>query len=231
MNLPKTAIATCLYCALLIACSILGSCDKSKPTEPKSPYEDNTDPAVFLASPVAIEKITDLEPLGAMNPSGHTIPTDHVYFYTSWTYGEQPVYPAERLPVYAPGSGVVTWILKENGDTTDAKVMVRMNKWVLYYLGHVVLDTAIKVGTNIVAGQVVGESRGIAVDLGVVNEQLTLPGFINPERYGWQTLHTDSPYKYFAEPLRSQLYSMVRRNTVDKDGKIDYDIPGTLIGN
>lgn len=210
---------------------LFASCGGDRSTELHSPYEDNTDPAVFSFSPIGINKITDLEPLGAMNPTGHTIPTDHVYFYTSWAYGERPVYPAEILPVLAPGTGVVTWILKENGDTADAKVMIRMNKWVLYYLDHVVLDTAIRVGSEIGAGQVVGESRGIAIDLGVVNEQIVLPGFVNPERYGWQSLHTDSPYKYFEEPLRRQLYALVRRNALDKDGKIDYDVKGKLIGS
>ena len=230
-NSLKATTGSALFCALFAVCLTIGSCGEDKSTEPKSPYEENTEPAIFTVSPVAIDKITDLEPLGAMNPSGHTIPTDHVYFYTSWTYGEQPIYPAEILPVYAPGSGVVTWILQGDGRDADAKIMLRMNKWVLYYLDHVVLDSAIKVGSIVTAGQIIGESRGIAIDLGVVNEKVALPGFVNPLRYGWQTLHTDSPYKYFAEPIRSQLYAMVRRNAVDKDGKIDYDAPGTLIGN
>ncbi|MBK7091155.1 MAG: hypothetical protein IPH59_05465 [bacterium] len=230
-NSLKATTGSALFCALFAVCLTIGSCGEDKSTEPKSPYEENTDPAIFTVSPVAIDKITDLEPLGAMNPSGHTIPTDHVYFYTSWTYGQQPIYPAEILPVYAPGSGVVTWILQGDGRDADAKIMLRMNKWVLYYLDHVVLDSAIKVGSIVTAGQIIGESRGIAIDLGVVNEQAALTGFVNPLRYGWQTLYTDSPYKYFSEPLRSQLYAMVRRNAVDKDGKIDYDVPGTLIGN
>ncbi len=166
-----------------------------------------------------------------MNPSGHTFPTDHVYFYTSWTYGQQPIYPAEILPVYAPGNGEVTWILRWENPDSGAKVMVRMNKWVQYYLDHVVLDSSIVVGSKITAGQVIGISKGIAIDLGVISDLVTLTGFINPARYEGQTLHTDSPFKYFNEPLRSQLYALVRRNAPDKDGKIDYDVPGRLIGN
>jgi hypothetical protein len=38
-------------------------------------------PGTFSVSPIEVAAITNLEPLGAMNPPGHTIPTDHVYFY------------------------------------------------------------------------------------------------------------------------------------------------------
>lgn len=217
-------IATVFLC-LFVACA------KDKSGNPELEIEENTEPAVLTACPVAIEEITDLEPLGAMNPSGHTFPTDHAYFYTSWTFGEQPIYPADTLPVFAPGSGEVTWILQRDGPHEDAKILIRMNKWVSYYLDHVVLDSTIVVGSKITAGQALGISKGIAIDLGLWNEQVVLSGFVNPLRYEGQTLHADSPYKYFAEPLRSQLYALVRRNASDKDGKIDYDIKGKLIGN
>ena len=230
MNWTARRSANVIIVAYALAASLL-SCDKDKSGNPTSDIENNTNPAVLTVCPVAIEKITDLEPLGALNPPGHTIPTDHVYFYTSWTYGEQPIYPAEILPVFAPGDGEVSWIYLFGGPDDDAKVMIRMNKWVQYYLDHVVLDSNIQVGTKVTAGQRLGISKGIAIDLGLTNDSVTLPGFVNPARYEGQTLHTDSPFKYFSEPLRSQLYAMVRRNAPDKDGKIDYDIAGKLIGN
>lgn len=220
-----------LFGIVVICVAALFSCSKDRSSSPGSAFEDSTEPAVFSVCPVAIEKITDLEPLGAMNPSGHTVPTDHVYFYTSWTYGEQPIYPPELLPVYAPGTGVVTWLLQGQGRDEDAKIMIRMNTWVHYYLDHVVLDSGIAVGSILTAGQQVGTTKGIAIDLGVTSDLVTLPGFVNPARYEGQTLHTDSPFKYFSEPLRSQLYALVRRNAPDKDGRIDYDISGKLIGN
>lgn len=211
-------------------CCLLPGCHK-KSSDPVSSVDQNTEPAVLTVSPISLDKITDLEPLGAMNPVGHTFPTDHVYFYTKWIYGQPPLGPADTLPVFAPGSGVVTWILQQYGPSEDAKILIRMNKWISYYLDHVVLDSAIKVGSQIAAGQVVGISKGISIDLGMTNDTLILPGFVNPARYEGQTLHTDSPYKYFSEPLQSQLYAMIRRNAPDKDGKIDYDVRGRLIGN
>ena len=192
-------------------------------------------PGTFTVSPIEVAAITNLEPLGAMNPPGHTIPTDHVYlYYIPINIG--PVATADPwpvLPVHAPGSGKVSWMISSSGPNTDSKVMVDMTGDFSYSLDHVVLDPGIQVGSTVSAGQRIGQTGPYsgAVDLGVVYRAVTLPGFVNPARYEGQTLHTDSPYKYFTEPLRSQLYALVRRNAADKDGKIDYDVRGRLIGN
>jgi hypothetical protein len=192
-------------------------------------------PGTFSVSPIEVAAITNLEPLGAMNPPGHTIPTDHVYFYYV-PINIGPVAASEPwpvLPVRAPGSGKVSWMISSSGPNTDSKVMVDMTGDFSYYVDHVVLDPGIQVGTAVSAGQRIGQTGPYsgAVDLGVVYRAVTLAGFVNPARYQGQTLHTDSPYRYFAEPLKSQLYALVRRNAADKDGKIDYDVRGRLIGN
>jgi hypothetical protein len=171
-------------------------------------------------------------PLGNLNPPGHTLPSDHIYFY--W------VSPDHRTPgdmdamhnVYAPGSGIVTWLNGPIPPSVDAKIMVKMTNTFQYYLDHVVLDPAIKVGSLIRAGQIVGTTspQSFAIDLGVINDEITLKGFVVPSRYGYQSIHTDSPYKYFVQPLRDSIYAMVTRVGPDKDGKIDYDIPGRLVG-
>ena len=196
-------------------------------------------PGALSASPIAVAAITDLESLGAMNPPGHTIPTDHVYlYYVPVNFppaqpGGTPAGPWPVLPVYAPGSGKVVWIISSSGPATDVKAMVQMTGEFSYYLDHVILDPGIQVGSAVTAGQRVGQTGPYsgAVDLGVVYTAVTLPGFVNPARYEGQTLHTDSPYKYFTEPLKSQLYGLVRRNAADKDGRIDYDLRGRLVGN
>ena len=58
-----------------------------------------------------------------------------------------------------------------------------------------------------------------------------MPGFINPRRYPTSTLHTVSPLALFAEPVKSQLDAKVTREGPDKDGRIDFDQPGRLVGN
>jgi len=55
--------------------------------------------------------------------------------------------------------------------------------------------------------------------------------FVSPDRYTHETLYADSPFKYFVEPMKSQFYSIVEREGPDKDGKIDFDQPGRLVGN
>ncbi|MBL0312860.1 MAG: hypothetical protein IPP78_09145 [Holophagaceae bacterium] len=184
-------------------------------------------PGVMTFTPLELPQVADLEALGAMNPVGHTIPTDHVYFY----YADPNHRPWPVLPVVAPGTGKVIWILATPG-LPDQKVQVQMTGNFSYYLDHVVLDSTIQVGTTITAGQRVGQtgSGSAAVDLGVLYSAITLTGFVNPARYG-ETVHADSPFKYFAEPLKTQIYAKVRRSGPDKDGKIDYDVRGRLIGN
>lgn len=191
---------------------------------------------VFSASPIDVSAITQLEPLGWINPpGGHTLPTDHVYLY--WN-GPPPVVPlitpVPDYPVYAPGSGTVVWVYDFAG-AGDSKVMVRMTGTFSYIIGHLIPDADIVYGKQVVAGQRIGQTNGLgganAVDFGVVNEAITLTGFSNPDRYSWGQLHCDSPYKYFSEPLKSQLYAMINRSGSDKDGRIDYDISGRLIGN
>jgi hypothetical protein len=69
------------------------------------------------------------------------------------------------------------------------------------------------------------------LDLGCVDSEVTLKGFVNPDRYPQSTLHCVSPLKLYDDPLRGQLHSKVMRDSSDKDGHIDYDIAGRLAGN
>ena len=55
--------------------------------------------------------------------------------------------------------------------------------------------------------------------------------FITPARYGRDTINSRSPFPYFVEPIRTALYAKVQRNGGDLDGKINYDVSGTLSGN
>jgi hypothetical protein len=189
-------------------------------------------PGSFSYSPLRISDFQYATPLGNLNPPGHTLPSDHVYFY--W------VNPDHRTPgdmdvmrvVYAPGSGTVTWVNGPTPPAVDSKIQITMTNTFQYYLDHVVIGPDIKVGSSVKAGQVVGTSspQSFAVDLGIINDEITLKGLAVPSRYPYQTIHSDSPYKYFVQPLRDSLYAKVTRTGPDKDGRIDYDIPGRLVG-
>jgi hypothetical protein len=178
---------------------------------------------LLRVAPLALDEFTEIVPLGNLNPPGHTFPTDHVYFYL--------VEPKKTHVVYAPAAGTVDWVL-ETGRNDD-KVVVRVTPTFRYYLGHVALAPGIRRGARVVESQRLGTFSGqaYALDLGVVNDAVTLHGFVNPRRYPADTLHADSPLKHFREPLRASLYARVRRAGSDKDGRIDFDEPGRLVGN
>jgi hypothetical protein len=180
----------------------------------------------FRASPIALEQIRYITPLGNLNPPAHTTPTDHIYFYfAAPNAGETPA--ARRTDFFAPADGVVMAVLSG----PDTKVFVRAASGIRYYLDHLTLDAPLAVGATMSAGQRIGTTGGAyGVDLGVVNDTITL-AFANPSRYNDDTLHADAPLKYFTEPLRAQLYAKVQRIGGDLDGRIDYDVNGTLSGN
>jgi len=185
----------------------------------------------FYFSPIDLDKVEYLEPLGCVNPAGHTFPTDHVYFYYNLGTATHQYDPNFILPVYAPASGMINFILETGGPRADTKIMVQVNANFMYYLDHIILDSTLALDSMVTAGQRVGVTgSAYAMDLGVINTNITLPGLINPARYGY-TMNCDSPYKYYPEPLKSRMYALVNRISADKDGKIDYDVKGRLIGN
>jgi len=116
------------------------------------------------------------------------------------------------------------------GSRGEYKIIFIVTSTFQYYLDHVVPRAGLAVGQVVNAGDVVGTSSE-TLDLGAFDYNTTL-AFVTPSRYPDQTLHCVSPWKYFIEPLRSQLYALVYRATSapDKDGRIDDDVPGRLAG-
>jgi len=193
--------------------------------------------AQFSVVPVNMPAAGTFTPLGHIQPVGHVLPTDHVYFYPRNI--DQPGSAPDTVTraVYAPGEGVVTWVLLQNagGVIQDYKISFRMTETFFWYLDHVLIDTIkLKPGTRVHAGDSLGTTDpGGTLDLGAFDYSQKLAGFIVPERYPDQTLYCVSPWKYFTEPLRANLYARIRRvaSAPDKDGHIDYDIPGKLVGS
>jgi len=207
-----------------------GLCALACGTSPTSPGT-STPPAptppgaalVFSVSPIPTAAIEFITPLGNLNPPDHTFPTDHIYFYYRLFHPAAPAYE-----VQAPAAGTVVSIVQHG----DQKISVRAATNQTYYLDHITLDPPIVQNATIVAGQRLGvtSGRSFGIDLGVVNSSVTL-GFINPARYGDDSLHADMPLKYFDDPLRSTLYGFVQRSGPDKDGQVCFDRAGTLAGN
>ncbi len=201
------------------------ACGGHSPVAPGAATGTIAAPFVLHASPVDPLLVDFILPLGNLNPPSHTFPTDHIYFYVGYLRPE-----IRQVPVFAAADGTVTAIVRHQ---LDAKILVRTTSTFSYYIDHVVLDAAIGQGVRLTTGQRLGTSGsgGFGIDLGVINDTRTLSGFITPARYPYDTIHADAPVKYFEEPIRSQLYALVRRDGDDRDGRIDFDLPGRLVGN
>ncbi len=201
-------------------------CGQHSPTSP-STSALSSGPLSFSVSPIDPDLIQFIVPLGNMGPWAHTLPTDHIYFYHHLNSGA-----FAPLSVVAPASGVVEFALPPNA-SGEQKVGIRVNRTYLYYLDHVNLAPGVAAGATVQAGSTLGTSAGIAFDFNVTNSGIFL-GFVNPVRYGGSsglTMSTDAPLPYFVEPIRSRLYAKVQRDGPDLDGRINYDIAGTLSGN
>lgn len=71
----------------------------------------DTEEPVFGVSPVAVDDLLGIVPLGNLNPPGHTFPTDHIYFFLGRSDPQDPVSaPAETL-VFSPGRVWVTSVV------------------------------------------------------------------------------------------------------------------------
>ncbi|HAH32110.1 MAG TPA: hypothetical protein DCL44_07340 [Elusimicrobia bacterium] len=190
---------------------------------------------IFTHSIVELSTITYIEPLGHMEPPGHTLPTEHIYFYIN----------TSSPPAYAPAAGVIRRLGIVAQEQTYNIVLYFTDTFYVN-IGHIsALDPAIaaqvgyiidpnvynEVNIPVTGGQVLGQQWDMTgVEIGLVNYGVST-NYINPSRYADKFSFCDSIFKYYAEPLRSQLYALVPRTGTDKDGRVDYDIPGRLIGN
>jgi hypothetical protein len=116
---------------------------------------------VFTVSPLDLEAIRRVIPLGNLNPrGGHVFPTDHIYL----DYGGK-----SGLPVNAPVAGTVFAIRGQSRE--DYKIEIRVDEHLSYYLGHVLLEPEIRIGKQVKAGQVLGKVRTCLIsgrtDIGV----------------------------------------------------------------
>ncbi|MBM4185496.1 MAG: hypothetical protein FJ207_14970 [Gemmatimonadetes bacterium] len=181
-----------------------------------------SDAGLFTFSPVALVAVDTINPLGHMTTPFNVLPQGRIYFVLRNR--------SAMNPVVAPASGTVTWML---GPKPDYRVEVQVSPTLKWYVDHVLPEPGIAVGVTVAAGQTVARHSGATccVDFGVLNTQLVLAGYLERGRYSPETLHADAPLKYFAEPLRGEMYARVNRFAGDRDGKHDFDVAGRLSGN
>lgn len=197
------------------------------------------------ASPLSPEDIEKIRPMGGLS-SFHITPTDHQYWDTIESDGRsEDTTNIERFKVYAPANGFIVDIEQH----TDYRVVIEHSCSFYTIFIHVdKLSGKIMAAAGLKEGEVdnhawpripVGEGEVIGtigigkLDFSVVDGNVTLTGFVNPESYEgepWK-IHTVDTFDYYEEPLRSRLIAKNVRITSPLGGKIDYDIEGRLVGN
>jgi len=106
-----------LFILIGLIFSICGGC--------RYPLTDGT--VTFTQSPVDIEIIDTVIPLGNLNPPGHTFPTDHIYFYIKATAPD----PYE-IKAIADGT-----IIRINKKLNDYALTIRYTSTFSSYFDHV----------------------------------------------------------------------------------------------
>ena len=223
-----------------------------------TPIDLGSGPVQFKYFPIPENEIKWIIPLGNVNNPEHPIPTDHMYYLgirgENFPWGARPG-PHE---VRAPADGFINWINWTTGYSHDLgksfddfMVVIIHSNNLISVLGHVydidnrILEEAMRQGLRkgkdygdymhvwipVRAGQTIGRATG--GDFGAYDKTIVLTNLIHPERYKPYAffLHTVNPLDYYEENLREFLYQKCWRVGEPRGGKIDYDIPGRLIGN
>lgn len=192
-------------------------------------------------SPMDLEDVNSIIPTGLL-AGPHVTPIDHLYFYP------KDMTNRDAAPVYAMADGYITGYqertqnVEGNAQKSEHRLFIQHTcDFYSYFDLMTSLDSSIadkvKGGGDlripIKAGQVLGRVGAQSLDTAIYNYAMTLPGFVNPDSYvaeDWK-IHTDDFFKYFDEPLRSQMLALNPRKVEPYGGKIDYDIAGRLQGN
>lgn len=207
-----------------------------------------TGTTTFTHLPMNIDDIGSVQPYGVM-VGAHVIPTSHGYLYPAHQGG-----PRDEYPVYAIADSTLVEISHRGqavGDNTDPNH--KTDEYQLWFehsctfysyydlltsLSPDLQKVAGTLGTfenkwvriPIKAGQEVGRVGGQTVDFGVWNFEKQPNYFANPASYEGNRPFLDDMFASFAPALKTQLLAKDVRTVEPRSGKVNYDIPGKLIG-
>jgi hypothetical protein len=204
----------------------------------RPPYPEGR--ITFTHLPMDAELSTGFIGLGNLN----VLPEDHGAFLTSPEAVGQPA----TIPVYAPADGWIEGLIYDSlawGRDLSMRIRYSTTVWTNY--GHLsdfapdiwtasgLLDKGFgdyRVYIPVSAGQIVAYTgeQVWGFDFYVGDDDLEL-GLISPSRYPYPWTKAGYPYDYFDEPQLSQLKALTIRQDEPRAGKVDYDIPGRIIGN
>ncbi|MHA1238267.1 MAG: hypothetical protein ACTSSJ_03350 [Candidatus Odinarchaeia archaeon] len=196
----------------------------------------------FTVSPIDIEAVWWIEPLGGMNaPSGHVIPSDHGGFVLKD--------PSQQYELRVPADGVIFEVSYKPG-VNDYYVRIAHSNTFVSVFDHVTelsetiqkaISEAAHIDENtysveifVDAGEVIGKVGGspyvVGFDWCVYDMQVT-NFFVNPQRYNLKYIHGTHFIPYCEESLKELFLSKVNRTVEPRIGVFAYDQPGRLVGN
>ena len=211
---------------------------------------------LLTLSPVPLDSITAIEPIGSSNPPEHTLASISSDTYIAVT-GQGTT---QTTPLVAPGDMWIILIQPRYGVTQDPEdhvIKYAFCKNVYGVVDHVksfssemkalvdaytcpnsrskpgdsdcpvLLLEPIKAGTPLgTVGRLQGNFNFGTWDLRVTHN------FISPKRHGQLSLHSTCPFNYYSSPLRETLLGKLEMEGKDGScGTVLYDIPGTLQGD
>ena len=198
---------------------------------------------IFTVSPVDLDAIDYIEPLGRMNaPTGHVIPSEHGGFNLKD--------PSRKYPLRAPADGIIFEILY-NPKYEDYQVRIAHSNTFVSIFGHLtglsekikealkkaskVYEDSYQVKIPVKAGEVIGTVGGhpervVGFDWGVYDKNVTNK-FINLKRYNGKFKHGTHFLPYCEESLRKEYLKRIPRKAEPRMGCFCYDKPGKLVGN
>jgi hypothetical protein len=200
-----------------LALGITACGDHTAPSQVPKGLANCAGTALLSVSPIDVGVIRELTPLGSLNPPAHTLPTDHVYFYATFTAGTKAV-----IPVLAPGDVTISEVVKQTRtggglpDATDYSMTFFPCADLNLYYAHVVLTTQLlaqigafgdcqhysfggfsyeackkQLSVKLTAGTqigIMGGDNGNIMDFGGYDRRVPQLAYINPARsYGYGT--------------------------------------------
>ena len=210
---------------------------------------------LFTVSPVDLDEIDDITPLGNLQPPGHTFPTEHLYIAVS----EQGL-TTEIIPLRAPGDIIITSVTSNSDfmapEREEYSIKFSLCEDVHGYYNHVkeisdnlkeelnkVKCTKFGIGGDdscekrisykVAAGTVIGGVGHLQgnFDIGTYDTR-TLLEYVNMDRYSKErSIYIVCPLDYFEQKVQAELYGKIAREETPRCGMVLQDVPATLQGN
>ena len=212
----------------------------------------------FAVSPLNPQDLGFITHLGRMSDS-HVTPTDHQYWAPkSAKYRSDYTNMTLVYNIYSPADGVISSV-EEHTFVPSDRNSPKIDDWriiinhdcgvstIYIHLDKLSDEISSKIGKQrgsqngtinyeanipVKKGQIISRQAERSFDFSMHDENVTLPGFVNPKRYEnefWK-IHTVDPFDYFEDSIKQQLLTKVLRKAPPRGGKIDYDIEGKLVG-